>query len=266
VDSVASSSAFLWVRNGSVDVASAEDEVGILLDVGALDVKERAGQPNTVAVVLTEDEIIRPLERILESSGFDLTKTVILPYYGVTGVKQLQPLVRVIRATNTKAKIILHRDRDFLTDEEIEKWKVDVRAVSVEPFITRGRDLESYFIDERYLTEMNAPTSESEFGALIDGAVCGLQSQLISEFVNGRTDILRKAGKAGSINPGGLAVEAGKAVSADARRFCGKAALRAVRSEFQRRFARNLVDSKASARLRDDFLAGIAKKSFKAVA
>jgi hypothetical protein len=266
VDSVGSSSAFLWVRKGAVDVASPDDEVGILLDVGALDVKERAGQPDTTAVVLTEDEIVRPLEVILESSGFDLSKTVILPYYGVTGIKQLQPLVRIIRATNPKAKIVLHRDRDFLTDEAVEKWKVDVRAISVEPFVTRGRDIESYFIDPRYLAEVNSPTSELEFGALIDDVIRGVQSQLISEYVNGRTDILRKAGKAGSINPGALAVEAASAVSADARRFCGKTALRALRAEFQGRYARHLVDFRISPRLKDDFLVGIAKKSFKAVA
>jgi predicted ATPase len=43
VDAIGPSSGFLWVRNGSVDVAGADDEIGVLLDIGALDVKERAG-------------------------------------------------------------------------------------------------------------------------------------------------------------------------------------------------------------------------------
>lgn len=45
------------------------------MDIGALDVKERVENPSTRAIVLTEDEITSPLAAILESSGFDMSKT-----------------------------------------------------------------------------------------------------------------------------------------------------------------------------------------------
>ena len=77
--------------------------------------------------MLTKDEIVGPLEVILWSSGFDPSTTAVLPYYGVTGIKQLRPLVKMIRSTNTQAKIVLHRDRDFLNDDEVEAWKKEVR-------------------------------------------------------------------------------------------------------------------------------------------
>jgi hypothetical protein len=54
VDSIAGAASFLWIRNGTVDLASPDDEIGVLMDIGALDVKERLGQPGTSAVVLTE--------------------------------------------------------------------------------------------------------------------------------------------------------------------------------------------------------------------
>jgi len=120
VNALSAGSKLLWVRNGRVEVAGRDDEVGILLDIGALDVNERAGQPDTDAVVLTEDEIVRPLETVLESSGFDLAKTAVLPYYGISVIRQLRPLISMIRKTNAKAKLVIHRDRDFLTDEEVE--------------------------------------------------------------------------------------------------------------------------------------------------
>ena len=106
VDALIGAAKFLWVRQGSVEVAGVDDEIGILLDIGALDVKERAGQPSNKAIVLTEDEIVGPLEVILWSSGFDPSTTAVLPYYGVTGIKQLRPLVKMIRSTNTQAKIV----------------------------------------------------------------------------------------------------------------------------------------------------------------
>jgi len=143
VDALGSAASFLWVRNGTVDVAGADDEIGILLDIGALDVKERAGQPSTTTVVLTEDDLTRSLELIVESSGFDLARTAVLSYYGVTGISQLKPLVKIIQSTNTKAKLVLHRDRDCLTEDEVELWKKHVRALGVEPFLTQGRDIEA---------------------------------------------------------------------------------------------------------------------------
>jgi energy-coupling factor transporter ATP-binding protein EcfA2 len=263
VDAVGSSSGFFWVRNGSVDVAEADDEVGILLDIGALDVKERAGQPDTKAVVLTEDEITRPLEVIIESSGFDLAKTAVLPYYGVTGIKQLQPLVNVIRGTNPKAKIVIHRDRDFLTDEEVEKWKTDVRALSVEPFVTKGRDVESYFIDSKLLAELNPGSSPADLDVLIKNVAEEMKAELVADYVNGRIDVARKSGKSRSLNHGTLAVDANNYVSSNSIRYCGKAALRAVRAKFQSATGKNLTVFRQSKKLYDDSLGAVAKKIFK---
>jgi hypothetical protein len=141
----------LWVRNGTVDTAGPDDDVGILLDIGALDVKERASNPNTRAVVLTEDEITRGLECLLIAAGFDLKQSAILPYYGVTGIKQLRPLVNMIRVSNPSAKIVLHRDRDYLSDTEVEAWSKEVRALMVEPFVTDGVDVEAALLDPAHL-------------------------------------------------------------------------------------------------------------------
>jgi len=263
IDAVGAASGFLWVRDGAVDVAQPDDEIGVLLEIGALDVKERAGQPSTRAIVLTEDEITRPLEIILTSSGFDLSTTAVLPYYGVTGIKQLRPLVNVISGINPKAKIVLHRDLDFLTDDEAEKWKTEVRALGVEPFVTRGRDVESHFIESKYLAERNSGVAESEFDEMIETVVTKMQSQIIADYVNGRIDIARKDKTAGLLNAGTLAVEAPKVISADVRRYCGKTVLRALRSEYQNRHKSNMGSLEASERLRDPLLTSVAKKAFK---
>lgn len=77
VDAISSVARFLWVRNGTVDPADEDDEIGILMDIGALDVKEKITQPGTRAIVLTEDENVRPLKALLKSSGFVLDETAI---------------------------------------------------------------------------------------------------------------------------------------------------------------------------------------------
>jgi energy-coupling factor transporter ATP-binding protein EcfA2 len=261
VNALSAGSKLLWVRNGRVEVAGRDDEVGILLDIGALDVNERAGQPDTDAVVLTEDEIVRPLETVLESSGFDLAKTAVLPYYGISVIRQLRPLISMIRKTNAKAKLVIHRDRDFLTDEEVEEWKVKVRRLGVEPFVTEGRDIESHFIDPTYLHEANPEAPASDIEDMIKTAAGKAKLSMQSDYVNGRIEILKKGGE--PINAGAIAAEATEAVSSNPRRYFGKSILRAIRAEFQASFRKNMNVFQRSDRLRNDLLSAVAKKAFK---
>lgn len=263
VDAIGASSGFFWIRNGKVDMATVDDEIGVLMEIGALDVKERVGQAETKAVVLTEDELTRSLEIVLASSGFDLKSTVVLPYYGVTTISNLRPLVNIIRSKDPASKIVIHRDRDFLSEEELEDWKTKVRAIQVEPFVTRGRDIESYFIDARYLSAVNPECSEADFDALIGSVAQSMVDSITKDFVNGRIDILRKNSNRPAYDPGAIAVEANKVVSADLRRHCGKTVLRAVKSKFQSLYSSNLKTNEKTEHLADHDLAAIAKKVFR---
>jgi ABC-type cobalamin/Fe3+-siderophores transport system ATPase subunit len=264
VDALTGSAGFLWVRQGSVDVATADDEIGILLDIGALDIKERVGHASNTAIILTEDELKGPLEAILASSGFDMKSTVALSYYGITGMKNLRPLVKMIQSTNPKAKLVLHRDRDFLLDAEVEAWKKEVRACGVEPFVTGGRDIEAAFINPKYLTALNAGHSELEFATMIQEVLKEQKDQLVQDYVNGRIEIARRSGTAGSLNHGHLAVEAQKAVVANSARYAGKGVLRKLRAKFQSLHKANLSSGGVSPFLSDSFLAGVASKVPKA--
>jgi hypothetical protein len=260
VDAFASSSAFLWVRNGDVETATADDEIGVLMELGALDIKERAGQPGTKAVVLTEDEITKSLENILVSSGFDLAKTAVLPYYGVTNIKQLRPLVKLVQSVNPAAKVIIHRDRDFLEPAEVDSWKSEVRSLKCEPFVTKGRDIEAYFLDEEFLIEANPNLPPNDLQVARQNVFLSAKPQLVADFVNSRIDHLRKNGK--PVNNGQIAVAAHAAVNGDPAAYSGKTVLRALRLAVQQDHAQNLVTSKSSALLKDPELAAVAKKAF----
>ena len=219
VDAVGYNSGFLWVRDGKVDSVGRDEEIGVLLDIGALDVKERASDPNTRAVVLTEDELVPGLKCLLEASGFNLEKTIVLPYYGVTSIKNLRPLINVIRATNPEAKIIIHRDRDYLTDFEVEQWCNKVRALRVEVFVTDGVDIESHFLKPDNLAELNPPISSSDFQAVLENARTEKKDELVQNYVNGKVDIARKNATIGSLNMGTLATDAPRALEEDSARF-----------------------------------------------
>jgi predicted ATPase len=264
VDALVASAGFFWVRNGTVDRASRDDEIGVLLDIGALDVKERVGQPNASTIVLTEDEITQPIEIILKSSGFDLERTVVLPYYGVTLIKHLRPLVNIIRGVNPNAQIIVHRDRDFLSETEAEEWRKSIRALRVEPFLTLARDIESYFIDPGHLSKLNSALSSEEFGDLIRDVGLKIQTATVGDYVNGRIEILRREGLGAKVNPGAIAIDAQERVSKDIGTYLGKVALRALRAEFQTLKGMNLVVFGANKELSDATLSSLAAKAAKA--
>lgn len=264
VDTLSGSARLLWVRNGTVDVATLEDEVGILLDIGALDVKERVENPLTRAIILTEDEITSPLTAVLESSGFDMPKTSILPYYGLTSIRQLQPLVRMIQKTNSKAKIVVHRDRDFLNEEEAEQWKDEVRKLGVEPYVTAGRDVEASFINSGHLQKLNPELKVRQFEELIKKAANEMELDIQSDYVNGRIDLLRKKGQ--QVNAGAISAEATKAIKEDILKFSGKSVLRRIRAEYQKTHSKNLNVFTPSEFLKDDQLNSVAQKSFRSSA
>lgn len=262
VDSLGVSTNFLWVRNGTVNHASEDDEIGILMDIGALDIKEQATNPNVRAVVLTEDEVTRPLATILESSGFDMERTVVLPYYGVTSLKNLRPLIGVIGRANPNASIVVHQDRDYLTDDMVERWKVDVRAQGADPFVTRHRDVESHFIDPVLLGEGNRQ-DPAIFEEIIDEAIRENEEVFIREYVNGVIDRERKQGNVRGINYGQVAVEARQQVEENPARFAyGKSLLKMLRLKFRDRTGGNLQMFSRNEDLASDDLRLVARRVF----
>lgn len=263
VDAVGHGAGLLWVRAGTVDRAQPDDEIGVLLDIGALDVKERAGDATTKAVVLSEDKGLRPLEALLASSGFELEATATLSYLGVTGIKQLKPLVAMIRATNPGVKILLHRDRDYLLKPEAEEWEKSVRAIDVEPFLTDGVDVETHFLTREHLVAVNKDRSEAEIDQLLNETEAAVADGMIENYVNGRIQVEREAGNGAKVNAGKLATEGRKAVAGDQKRYRhGKKFLKEIRRRHQERFNENLVVFSPNTTLRHDVLSGVAKKAF----
>ena len=263
VDAVGYNSGFLWVRDGKVDSVGRDQEIGVLLDIGALDVKERAGDPNTRAVVLTEDELVPRMTCLLAASGFNLDKTAVMPYYGVTNIKNLRPLINVIRSTNSNAKIIVHQDRDYLSDQGVEKWCSEVRALQVEVFVTDGVDIESHFLNPDHLAALNPKMSSSEFQTVLENARAEKKDELVQNYVNGKVDIARKNGTIGSLNMGTLATDAPRALEADSDRFLkGKTVLGEVRRIYRGLMNENLKIIESTDHLRHDGLATFARKTF----
>ena len=241
VDALSGSAQFLWARNGGCDEVTEEDEIGILLDIGALDVKERLAIPGLRVVVLTEDKRTRLLEAMLQASGFDMADTVVMPYYGVSNVSAMTPLIRIIKQASPEASVIVHRDRDYWPDDDIRTWEKSVRREGAMPLVSTGVDLEADAMTASHLAALNVQLDNAAAAELISVAREHAREECIRKFVNGRIACERQAGRARKIDHGDLAVRASNELSERPDRYChGKVTMKAARREFRKSCGANL--------------------------
>ena len=254
VDALSGVAKFLWVRNGGCDEVSQDDEIGILLDIGALDVKERLALPGLRVVVLTEDRHTRLIEAFLRASGFDMGETVVLPYYGVSNVSAMKPLIKIIAQANQDATVIVHRDRDYWLKDDILDWAKSVLCERVVPLVSVGVDLEADAMTVSHLAALNLELDEVSAAEVVAIARAEVREECIRKYVNGRIECERKAGRSHTLDPGGLAVEAPLVLTENPDRYYhGKVTVAAARREFRRRFGENLrVDRPSEYLVRED--------------
>ena len=169
-------------------------------------------------------------------------------------------MLELVRVANAKAKIVVHRDRDYLTNDEAKEWETQIRKMSAEPFLTDGVDIESHFLDPKHLAELNG-ASEVEIAQLVDDATSGAGELSIEKYVNGRTDHEKKQGTFGKLNVGQLATVAPKNVASDPKRFrYSKAVLKEVKQRYQTQHSTNLRIVEVSPHLSVPALGLIARK------
>lgn len=260
VDALSGQGAFHWVRNGSVESMDQDHDLAVLLDIGALDVKEMLSRSHAKCIVLTEDALTRNLEILLEASDLPMDDTLVLAYYGCTSPHNLRPLLDLIRASNPDSKIIVHQDRDYLTNDEAEKWSKEIRKLSAEPFLPVGVDIESHFLNAAHLAKVNNLPVE-DMQAFLDTATDECKQTTIEKYVNGRMDIEKKNGTFGSLNHGQLAANAPGVVANELERYRhSKSVLKTLRRQFQDAKGQNLEVIRVSEHIASAELSGIADK------
>ncbi len=121
--------------------------------------------------------------------------------------------------------------------------------------------MESTFINATYLNKANpkAHLKSKDFEELIDKIIAAMKLETQTDYVNGRIDIARK--KSLQVNAGMVSAEATIAIEANPRRYSGKPVLKRLRSEYQKKYGRNLITNEPSKILRDDS-AVVAQKAF----
>lgn len=137
----------VWLRNGKVESQEDNGLAAMLLDLGALDQIDASGAD---ILLCTEDKGKKILEVCVQSAGL-ADKVKVISYNGVTNAASAVVIQAMAELFHKKPKIIIHRDRDFLTDIEIKRWGEEFTNRGMELFCPNLPDIESYYVTSEHV-------------------------------------------------------------------------------------------------------------------
>lgn len=243
VDSLLDNSEIFWLRHGRLVEGAENSEIRALVDIGALNEGETLRDADFV--ILSEDEDDRLIKKILEASEFDLAECEIWSYKGCSNINTAKTLIAYIRKHNNNCTIIIHRDRDYMTPQEIVEYRSHFNQNNVHLFITPYNDLEASFCNPDHLHEICPEISIDEATQIWNESFNELKDDIFSKIVNTRIDTLRKNRDA-QINAGEISAEYRNLLDENPRDYAnGKIMIRKINEKLRQKLGRhqNIIQS-----------------------
>lgn len=123
-------------------------------------------------IFLTEDKKKGLVEKFLSANGFNLEEVDLRSYKGCTNLGSAEVLFKYLKDKylDKCPKIVVHRDKDYLTDEEIKKEIDKFNKLGISLFITEGTDIESYFVRYEHIKTCHSDIAAEELKTLLKQA------------------------------------------------------------------------------------------------
>lgn len=249
VSSAPTGTELVWLKDGRVEKQDRDTSlIPILMDLGALDQLDAAGAE---VIICTEDKGKKALEECVRNLGFG-ARVRVISYNGVTNAASAIAIDAMAGLFADRPAIIVHRDRDFLTDHEVVIWGDEYSKRGMHVFCPRLPDVESYFVTPEHLSVVYGQPVEA-IEAELDTLIAAMDVELRVAFRNKRQEANRKYW----IDGGGPATDVmwPPAVRATREQLMGKKLLPRVNEQFAATFGqRENVYGRASALLEQELL------------
>jgi predicted ATPase len=180
-----------WVRDGLVMPHDDWADVAVLMDLGALDRGERLLNGEFRYLIWTEDDHVGYLEAFLIANGIAESEAFVFSYQASSKVDAAQLMASFVSRMRPGVTTIIHRDRDFMSDEEVVRLraKYDMQdSGSTKLFITQGSDIEAYFVSKEHLElVLRIPIEDAR--VLIEATIQESQNEFTLKFHSKRMEI-----------------------------------------------------------------------------
>lgn len=182
-----------WVKNGSATPHADWSDIAVLMDLGALDNGERFLAGNYRYLVWTEDTDKKFIEKFVEANGLNQADVLIFSYQASSKVDAAKLMGAFVDRIRPGVRTIIHRDRDFMSDDEIVSLRSKYRlenTPNVKLFITKGSDIEAYFASVDHLSLcLNIDAAHAQVH--LQGAIQDNQNEFIAKFLHKREEVKR---------------------------------------------------------------------------
>lgn len=173
-----------WINNCSLVENSEDLERSILLEIGALDKGDQLRNGEIPCILLTEDADVSYINLIAEASGFLPGEYQVWSYNGCSNIQIAQALNSFIVEHAPGTTVVVHRDRDYMTDAEVLEYKEGLEAVGIKVFISVGNDAESHFVDEEHISELYPRLTQQQVSALIEECLNERRDAILEKYIN----------------------------------------------------------------------------------
>ena len=137
-------SKLVWMRDGVVQTDD-DEAIRRLLGWGGLDKS---------VLFFVEDKDDKPVRAILRQWPSLSAQVSVCRCFGIDNLPRDKLLEGLLVDGELKVKAAIHRDGDFMTNEEATKWRDSFSTEGVYPWVTAGSDLEGYFCSAKYLAAL----------------------------------------------------------------------------------------------------------------
>lgn len=221
LDAARKNASTIWISKGNIAQQTDPSTLAILLDIGALDSVDFFADGAARCVFITEDTKTQGLSTLLWASGFHEAETYVRSYSGASNLLSANVLGSFLKEKAPNVSTIVHRDRDYLSEDEITLYRRSMQETGVFPFITMQNEIESYFINSDHLAYLNPNIARERIEQLIDQSVAEVKDITIRSMINSRTEYAFKKRREGvpQINHGAIAIEATRDYETNPRMF-----------------------------------------------
>ena len=123
-------------------------------------------------LVLTEDSTSNNLlALILESSGFKMNETRLISYEGCSKIASANLFSIFVKERMPHVHVLVHRDRDYLTEAEIEDQHETFHRIDVRFWVTHGTDIESCFLNPKHIQHCHPLLNEQAAAVLVKDVI-----------------------------------------------------------------------------------------------
>jgi energy-coupling factor transporter ATP-binding protein EcfA2 len=254
VDALYENSNFVWLKDGTVfEQSCSMDLLPMLIDIGALDSYDKLKTGKIKYVILSEDRKMEFLKILAQESGFASSETLYFSYKTSTNLESAIMLAEFIMNIAPTTKVIVHRDRDFMTDEEVDKVTVRISESGASVYITEGSDVESHFVNEHHLAVLLGVKSEVVEDWVEKLALDGHNGLSLS-FGRKREEIKNLLYKKNPNDFPDTAVILGNAIPISKANRKGKDMLKVIRGKMHETFGKTVDVTKKTPHLRSETL------------